>query len=72
MTPELTIAIAIIAPIMTVAGSAYRLGGKLNGLQNCLENMRRELDQVRGENTKLAAEVMALRDLLKALVSKDR
>jgi len=72
MTPELTIAIAIVAPIMTVAGSAYRLGGKLNGLQNCLENMRRELDQVRGENTKLAAEVMALRDLLKALVSKER
>jgi len=72
MTPELTIAIAIVAPLMTVAGSPYRLGGKLNGLQNCLENMRRELDQVRGENTKLAAEVMALRDLLKALVSKER
>jgi hypothetical protein len=72
MTPELAVAIAIMAPVMTVASAAYRLGGKLNNLQTCLENMRREVDNVRAENVKQAAELRALRDLLSALVNKNR
>lgn len=72
VTPELAVAIAIITPTMTVAAAAYRLGGKLNGLQSCLETMRKELDGVTGENLKLSAELRALRDLLTALVAKER
>ena len=72
MTPELAVAIAIIAPVMTVAATAYRLGGKLNGLQSCLENMRKELDILRGENFQLSAEIKALRDLLTVIVTKER
>lgn len=72
MTPELAVTIAVIAPVMTVAGTAYRLGGKLNGLQNCLEKMRQELDTVRGENFQLSAEIKALRDLLTVIVTKER
>jgi uncharacterized protein YoxC len=72
VTPELAVAIAIIAPVMTVAATAYRLGSKLNGLQSCLENMRKELDILRGENFQLSAEIKALRDLLTVIVTKER
>ena len=72
MTTEAALMIAIIAPAMTVAGAAFRLGSKLNGLQSCLETMRRELDNVNAENNKLAAELRALRDLLTAIVAKER
>ena len=72
MNIEAAVIIAIIAPAMTVATAAYGLGGKLNGLKQSLESMRKEVDQVRGENTKLSAELRALRDLLSALVSKER
>jgi uncharacterized protein YoxC len=72
VTPELAVAIAIIAPVMTVAATAYRLGGKLNGLQSCLENMRKELDILRVENFQLSAEIKALRDLLTVIVTKER
>lgn len=71
MTTEAALMIAIIAPAMTVAGAAFRLGTKLNGLQSCLETMRKELDNVSGENIKLSAELRALRDLLTAIVSKN-
>jgi len=72
MTTEAALMIAIIAPAMTVAGAAFRLGSKLNGLQSSLETMRRELDNVNAENNKLAAELRALRDLLTAIVAKER
>ena len=72
MTTDVALMIAIIAPAMTVAGAAFRLGSKLNSLQLCLETMRKELDNVNAENNKLAAEVRALRDLLTAIVAKDR
>lgn len=72
MTTEAALMIAIIAPAMTVAGAAFRLGSKLNSLQSCLETMRKELDNVNSENVKLSAELRALRDLLTAIVAKDR
>ena len=72
MTPEAATLIAIVAPLMTIAAAAYRIGGKLSVMQQCLETMRKELDSVRGENHKLSAEVKALRNLLTALVTKDR
>lgn len=72
MTPEAATLIAIVAPLMTIAAAGYRLGGKLSNVQASLESMRNELDSVRGENTKLSAELRALRDLLTALVTKER
>lgn len=72
MSPDVAIAFAIIAPVMAIAGSAYRLGHKLQSVEMSLEKMRKELDQVREENTQLSAQLKALRDLLTVIVTKDR
>jgi len=70
VTLEATILLAIFAPLATVAGVGYKIGGKLNSVANCLDSMRKELAEVSKDNMRLSAEVKALQSLINALLKK--